>query len=175
MSRPTVTPTGNERTFDASEIIVSKTDLSGKITYINEVFEKISGFKRDEIIGEPHNIIRHPDMPRSIFDLAWESLKQEQEIFAYVVNLCKEGDHYWVLAHMVPSYGPDGKIVGYHSNRRLPRPDNVKLLQGIYQELLAIEARSEPREGMKNARKYLDDFLASKNIQYDEFIFSLSQ
>lgn len=175
MSRPTVAPTGNERTFDSSEIIVSKTDLAGKITYINEIFERISGFSREEVMGEPHNIIRHPEMPRCIFDLAWETLKQGQEIFAYVVNLCKNGDHYWVLAHMVPSYNPKGEVVGFHSNRRVPRPDNVNLLKGLYSELLKIEAQSDPKQGMTNARTYIDDFLASKNVGYDEFIFSLSR
>lgn len=175
MSRPTVTPTGNERTFNSSEIIVSKTDLAGKITYINEVFEKISGFTRNEVMGEPHNIIRHPEMPRSVFDLAWETLKQGHEIFAYVINLCKEGDHYWVLAHMVPSYNPKGEVVGFHSNRRVPCKENIDLLKGVYSEMLKLESQGEPKQGMMNARKYLDDLLASKNVGYDEFIFSLSR
>lgn len=175
MSRPTITPTGTARTFGTSEIIVSKTDTAGKITYINEIFERISGFTRSEVMGEPHNIIRHPEMPRSIFDLAWETLKQGHEIFAYVINLCKNGDHYWVLAHMVPSYDPSGAVVGYHSNRRVPRAENVTLLQGIYSELLKIESQSDPKQGMMNARKYIDDFLASKGLGYDEFIFSLNK
>jgi PAS domain S-box-containing protein len=112
------TPTGRERTFDDEEIIVSKTDLSGRITYANDVFLRISGYTEAEVIGQPHSLIRHPDMPRSVFNLLWKTIGAGQEIFAYVVNMAKNGDHYWVLAHVTPTFGPAGDIIGFHSNRR---------------------------------------------------------
>ncbi|WP_321394888.1 PAS domain-containing protein [Emcibacter sp.] len=175
MSRPSVSPTGQERTFGENEIIVSKTDLKGKITYMNQLFEELSGFTRTELLGQPHNIIRHPDMPRSIFDLAWETIKQGNEIFAYVKNMCKNGDHYWVLAHMVPCYDVNANLTGYHSNRRLPQKKNVSVMEDVYGELLAIENReTNPKDGMAKARAHLSNMLQDRNVEYDEFIFSLN-
>ena len=94
MARPTIKPTGVERFFDDDDIIVSKTDLKGKITYANRVFSQVSGYTEPELIGQPHNLIRHPDMPRCVFKLLWDTVQDGREIFAYVVNLCKGGDHY---------------------------------------------------------------------------------
>lgn len=98
MGRNRPTPTGVERRFGEDELIVTKTDLKGRITYCNEVFVRMSGYTEQECLGEPHNIIRHPDMPRCVFKLLWDTIQGGQEIFAYVLNLSKNGDHYWVLA-----------------------------------------------------------------------------
>ena len=87
--------TGHEVFFDDDEIIVSKTDLTGKITYANDMFLRIAGYKEVEVLGQPHSLIRHPDMPRSIFKLLWDTISAGGEIFAYVMNRCKNGDHYW--------------------------------------------------------------------------------
>src|SRR5208282_4348758 len=110
-------PTGIERFFEEEEIIVSKTDLKGLITYANRVFVQISGYSEEELLGQPHSIIRHPSMPGSVFRLLWETIASGQEIFAYVNNMSKNGDHYWVFAHVTPTFGAAGEIVGYHSNR----------------------------------------------------------
>ena len=119
LRRP-VRPTGVERTFGQDEIIVSKTDLKGRITYANRVFLQVAGYTEREVLGAPHSLIRHPDMPRSVFQLLWDTIQGGREVFAYVVNLAKNGDHYWVLAHVTPTFDDAGKIVGYHSMRRLP-------------------------------------------------------
>ncbi|VAX06972.1 putative sensor (PAS) domain for methyl-accepting chemotaxis sensory transducer [hydrothermal vent metagenome] len=87
MSKENITPTGIEIYFPEDGLIVSKTDLKGKIAYANKLFEEMSGYSRDEILGQPHNLIRHPDMPHCIFKLFWDTLQQRKEIFAYVVNL----------------------------------------------------------------------------------------
>jgi PAS domain S-box-containing protein len=106
--------TGVERFFD--DIIVSKTDLEGKITYANRTFMEIAGFPDDKAcIGQPHNVIRHPDMPRAVFLLLWKTLQSDQEIFAYVINRALNGDHYWVLAHVTPSHDMNNNVIGYHS------------------------------------------------------------
>lgn len=94
------TPTGQARTFAPDELIVSKTDPKGRITYANDVFLRVSGYELDEVIGQPHNIIRHPEMPRAVFRLLWRQLAAGQEVFAFINNLAKNGDHYWVLAHV---------------------------------------------------------------------------
>src|SRR5689334_2578922 len=95
-------PTGVERTFGADEIIVTKTDPRGVITYANEVFLRVSALTEAEAAGQPHSIIRHPDMPRAVFKLLWDTLGERQEIFAYVKNLAADGAHYWVFAHVTP-------------------------------------------------------------------------
>ena len=108
MKATQVRPTGTERTFGEDEIIVTKTDLRGVLTYANDVFLRISALTEDEAIGQPHSLIRHPDMPRAVFKLLWDTLKERKELFAYVVNLASDGAHYWVLAHVTPSFDAGG-------------------------------------------------------------------
>lgn len=122
MPRSTPSLTGVARTFGDDELIVSKTDARGVITYANDVFLRISGYPEDEVIGAPHNLVRHPDSPRGLFKLLWDQIGAGKEVFAYINNMAKNGDHYWVLAHVSPSFDPRGKLIGYHSNRRSPCP-----------------------------------------------------
>jgi PAS domain S-box-containing protein len=170
-----VSPTGKEVFFDHDDIIVSKTDLKGRITYANQTFLDVAGYTSRELQGQPHSIIRHPDMPRCVFKLLWDQLALKKEVFAYVVNMAKNGDHYWVFAHVTPSYDDAGQVIGYHSNRRVPDPDVVKSnITPLYAELKAEEERHANRKkGMHSAFASLLDLLKGKNISYDEFIFSL--
>jgi len=167
--------TGVERFFDKSEFIVSKTDLKGRITYGNQVFIDISGYTEKQLLGAPHSILRHPDMPRCIFKLLWDTIEAKQEIFAYVKNRCKNGDHYWVFAHVTPSFDNDGNINGYHSNRRVPdRQVLDEVIIPLYKQLLEEEQRHANRkEGMQSSYAMLMDIIKEKGIAYDEFIFSL--
>ena len=170
-----VSTTGTERFFKETELIVSKTDLKGHVTYCNAQFVQICGYSEKELLGQPHSIIRHPDMPRCVFELMWETIQNDQEIFAYVVNRCKNGDHYWVNAHITPSHDPSGNIIGYHSNRRVPDRNIVEsVIIPLYKQLLDTEkAHSNRKEGMHASRKMLTDVLASKGVAYDEFIATL--
>lgn len=167
--------TGQERFFDQGEVIVSKTDLKGRITYANRVFLRIAGYQENEIIGMPHSIIRHPDMPRCVFKLLWDTLEAKKEIFAYVVNKSKNGDHYWVLAHVTPSFDGAGNVNGYHSNRRVPDRRIVNdVIVPLYKSLLEIErSRENRKEGMSDSYKRLAGILAQKGVDYDELVFSL--
>ena len=174
MGAPAFAPTGIERHFGQEEIIVSKTDLKGRITYANRVFLRIAGYTEGEVLGKPHNMIRHPEMPRSVFRLLWENIAAGREIFAYVKNMCKGGDHYWVLAHVTPTFDDQGQITGYHSNRRWPERASLAAIEPIYAQLLAEEARhSNPKQAAAAGVETLQTLLDSKNIGYDEFIFSL--
>jgi len=113
--------TGIERGFFENDLIVSKTNLQGKIVYANKMFLDIADYGEEEVLEQPHSLIRHPEMPRCIFKLLWDTIQDGREIFAYVVNRAKNGDHYWVLAHVTPSYGSDGSIVGYlHDDTVMP-------------------------------------------------------
>lgn len=172
MKRPT--PTNRERHFSESEIIVSKTDIQGRLTYANDVFCKVGLYTESELLGQPHSIVRHPDMPRTIFQLLWQRIENGEEIFAYVKNMAKNGDHYWVFAHVTPSYSLDGTLNGYHSNRRLPERSVVQVVEPLYRELLEVEnAVPDRAEGLRNGMQRLGEILKLRGQSYDEFVFSL--
>jgi len=167
--------TGVERTFDEDEIIVSKTDLSGKITYGNRTFYRLAGLQEKECLGVQHNLIRHPQMPRAVFELLWNTLKDGKEIFAYVINRSSNGDHYWVFAHVTPSYDSGGNITGYHSNRRVPnRQVLTEHIEPLYKNLLEVEqTASNPKDGLAASYQAVADLLTKKKVGFNEFMFSL--
>ncbi len=166
-------PTGIERSFGDDEIIVSKTDLTGRITYANEIFLRVSGYSEKEALGAPHSMIRHPDMPRSVFQVLWDRLRAGKEIFAYVVNLAKNGDHYWVFAHVTPSFDASGKIIGFHSNRRVAQDKPRRTMEGLYAVLRGEEARQPDKASAVRAGvARLEAELAKAGVSYDEFIFA---
>ena len=167
--------TGIERHFEPDEIIVTKTDAGGRITYANPVFLRVSGLTEREALGAPHNVIRHPDMPRCVFKLLWDTVRAGGEIFAYIVNRATNGDHYWVLAHVTPTFDAQGRIAGFHSNRRAPGRHVVeRTIAPLYRELLDEERRHSGKAGgMAASLDRLDTLLAGKGLDYERFIFSL--
>jgi len=169
-----VSPSGREIFFSASELIVSKTDLKGRLTYANSVFCRIAGYRESQLIGQPHSIVRHPDMPRSVFRLLWDTIEDRREIFAYVKNMASNGDHYWVFAHVTPSFDAGGEMVGYHSNRRVPDREMLETaIMPLYAEVLKIErAHANGKEAVAAGYKALADFVASKKVAYEELIFA---
>jgi PAS domain S-box-containing protein len=169
-----VRPTTHERTFDEDEIIVSKTDVKGIITYANTTFLRVSLYAEEEILGQPHNIIRHPDMPRCVFKLLWDTIESGNEIFAYVKNMAKNGDFYWVFAHVTPSFNSARQIVGYHSNRRLPDPRQVQTADRLYRQLKQEEDKhADWKKGMAASTELLQRAIAEKKMEYDEFVLSI--
>ena len=167
-------PTGNERYFDEDELIVSKTDTKGRITYANEVFLRIALYREDEVLGKAHNLIRHPDMPRCVFRFLRERIAAKHEVFAYVINSCKNGDHYWVFAHVTPTINAQGRIVGYHSSRRVPSTSALEIIKPLYAELLEVErAHRTPREQWEASLPVFVERLESMGLTYDELIFKL--
>jgi len=174
MRKETLPLTGVERTFGADEIIVSKTDLKGCITYANQVFLRVAQFTEQEVLGKPHNIIRHPAMPCGVFQLLWDTVQAGREIFAYVVNRAHSGDHYWVLAHVTPTFGANRTLVGYHSNRRLPRRDAIEKIRPLYDMMLNEERKwGSPRDAARASLAKVTAVLQDRRQTYDEFVFSL--
>ncbi|MBL4785948.1 MAG: PAS domain S-box protein [Cohaesibacteraceae bacterium] len=167
---------GKEVYFNENELIVSKTDLKGTLTYVNDVFCSIAGYTEIECLGQPHSMIRNANMPRSIFDLLWKTIQGGNEIFAYVVNRCKNGDHYWVLAHVTPSYSSRGSVNGYHSSRRVPDRNILNnTVIPLYKSLLAEEKKHANRkDGMQAANRLISDILSRENVKYDEYVARLA-
>lgn len=165
---------GNERKLGEDEIIVSKTNLKGHITYANDVFLEIADFSLKEVLQQPHSMVRNEAMPRCVFQLLWEYLQGGKEIFAYVVNQTKFGDHYWVLAHVTPSRDASGNVTSYHSNRRRPTDAAITAVKELYGLLLAEENKHANRkDGQKAGYDLLLKILEEKGVDYDEFIHSL--
>jgi len=167
---------GKEVFFDRDDLIVSKTDLKGHLTYTNHTFLEIAGYTEEECLGQSHNMIRNPNMPRAVFELLWQNISKGEEIFAYVVNATKSGDHYWVIAHVTPSR-ENGNIVGYHSTRRVPNPTTIKtVIEPLYDQLKSIEDKqSNRKDGIQDSVEYLTKVLDEKGLSYNEFIASLAK
>jgi len=169
-----VAPTGVERLLAPEDIIVSKTDPKGHMTYVNDTFIDISGYGDADLIGKPHNVIRHPDMPRAIFRLLWDTLQDRQEIFAYVMNLSADGSHYWVLAHVTPSFDARGTVIGYHSNRRSPSRAALREIVPLYAQLLREErTHHNARAATEASSALLQQILADRGQTYDQFVWEL--
>ncbi|GAA4968100.1 PAS domain-containing protein [Actinoplanes utahensis] len=170
-----VRPTGVERTFGENELIVSKTDARGVITYVNEVFLRVSALAEGEALGRPHNVIRHPDMPRAVFQLLWDTIQDRREIFAYVLNLAADGAHYWVFAHVTPSFDRSGRLLGYHSNRRSPAPSAVRTIREVYAGMLTAErAQTRTPDAVAAGTAALERMLAERGRTYDELIWEIT-
>ncbi|WLT30740.1 PAS domain-containing protein [Geothrix sp. PMB-07] len=167
-------PTQNEKVLREDDFIVSKTDLKGLITYGNRIFIEVSGYSEQELLGAPHSILRHPDMPRAVFKLLWDTIQAKREICAYVKNLAKDGSFYWVFANITPSFDRHGNLIGYYSVRRKPRAEAVQTMSGLYRAMLDAERRAgDGQAGMKASTALLHQTLAQKDMSYEEFVFGL--
>ena len=157
--------------MNQDDLIVSKTDLKGNVTYGNEHFIKMSGYAEKELLQSPHNILRHEVMPKVVFELLWERIKNKETINAYVKNKTKSGNFYWVFANVTASLDSHDNIIGFYSVRRKPSQRGVKTANDLYKELLSAEMQG----GIKNSRKLLDEKLNDAGVSYDEFIIALQK
>jgi len=175
MSKSHPTPTGVEVTFDKDELLVSKTDQRGVIVYANTNFIDISGYTEAELIGRPHAIVRHPEMPGCIFQLLWNTVQSGSELFAFVVNLSKDGRHYWVFAHITPDFDAHtGAITGYHSSRRRASSNAIAQIERLYAQLRQAEYNSPSKiSGIRESTALLDQTLAANGQTYEEFVCHL--
>lgn len=173
MKNKTITPTDHEKVMRETDFIVSKTDPKGRITYGNRIFYEFAGYTEEELIGVQHNIVRHPDMPRCVFNLLWLRLTANEEIFAYVKNLSKDGSFYWVYANVTPSIDVDGKVVGHYSVRRKPSDAAMKIIPDVYTALLAEEAKHPAKMQIAAGTALLEAKLNELGVTYDQFVYSL--
>ena len=170
MKRKDIIPTTTEHFMREGDFIVSKTDLTGRITYGNEIFIEFSGYEEHELLGSQHNIIRHPDMPRVVFKLLWDYLSQDKEIFAYVKNMSKDGGFYWVFTHVAPIIDKNKQKIGYTSVRRMPNPKAIPIVDGVYKAMVDAERQAGAKEAMAASGAILGQLLEDKGVSYEGLI-----
>jgi PAS domain S-box-containing protein len=168
-----ITPTSAERVMRENDFIVSKTTPKGIITYGNPIFIEFSGYLESELIGSQHNIVRHPDMPRAAFKLAWDTIQSGKEFFGYVKNMAKDGSFYWVFTHITPDFGPGGQIVGYTSVRRCPKRTAIEKITPVYKQMCVAEQAAGARDAIAAGTTVLLDLLKQTGMSYEELVFSL--
>lgn len=168
------TPVDRERTFGTEQVIISKTDVSGVITYVNEVFTSVSGYSRDQLQGQTHEVVWHPDFPVGIFEIIWNSITSGHEVWAYVKNLASDGSYYWNLSHVTPSIDATGATVGYHCSRRVPEPAALQEIAPLYAEMLEVEKAHKRRgDAGRASAQHLIDRLAERGFTYDAYIWDV--
>jgi PAS domain S-box-containing protein len=163
-------PTNNEIKLSKKRYIVSKTDAAGIIEYGNDYFVEISGYTEAELIGKPHSIVRHPDMPKIAFKLMWDRIKQGKNFMAVVKNLAKDGSYYWVVTDFEPKKDPlTNEIIAHTAFRKAAPQKAIDTMAPIYAKLVEIEKEG----GMEASEKYLIGFLEEHRTTYDDFVNDL--
>jgi len=137
MSKPT--PVNKEYTFEG-RVIISQTDSEGVITYANRKFGEVSGYSVNELIGKPHNIIRHPDMPKALFQRVWETIKGGHAWNGLIKNLRKDGLYYWVDAEILPILDEHMQVTGYISAQKAASRKDIKENEELYNKMLETQA-----------------------------------
>jgi len=170
MKRPVQpTPKDVEITVSPKQTIVSRTDEKGIIRFVNDYFKEIAGYNEQELLGQAHNVIRHPDMPKVIFKHLWDELKKGNDMRAIIKNLAKDGRYYWVITNFHTLRDDDGNIIGYYARRKAV-PQHVKdEVSKLYKTLRALEEQ----EGMEASEKYLQQWLEEHNTTYQDYVESL--
>lgn len=136
MKRPT--PINEEVFFDGRSLI-SETDTKGIITFVNRKFSEMSGYSKDEAIGQPHSLLRHPDMPKIAFEQMWKVIQEGKIWEGYVKNLRKDGKFYWVIVNIVPKKDEAGEIIGYIASRKVPERLRIQSVEKDYLNMLREE------------------------------------
>jgi PAS domain S-box-containing protein len=158
-------PIDVEREVTSIDMIVSKGDAQGNITYTNPIFMKISGYSQGELLDKPHSILRHPDMPKAIFKFLWDNISEGKEVNAYVKNLCKDGSYYWVFAQVRMAKNPDGSFRNYVSTRKSMSEGAKAEISELYATML----EAEKAEGIDASVKVLESYLTQKGHSLTTF------
>jgi len=171
MRKPKVTPTNKEVVLKEEDFIVSKTDTKSRILYGNKIFIEISGYDESELLGQPHNILRHPDMPRCAFKILYDHIQNGKEWFGFVKNLRKDGGYYWVYANISPTFDANGNIIEYYSVRRKPIDGFKSIIEPLYQKLLSIEKEG----GMNASLEVVENLLKEKQMSFNELMIKIQK
>jgi len=162
-------PKNEEITISPKKTIVSRTDKKGIIQFANDYFMDIAGYNADELYGQPHNVIRHPDMPKVIFKLLWDNLKKGEDMRAIIKNLAKDGRYYWVITNFHTLKDEDGNIIGYYARRKAVPQFVKEEIEKLYKTLKELEDQG----GIEASEKYLNEWLKQHNTTFQDYVESL--
>jgi aerotaxis receptor len=142
-AKPNVEPIDIEVTFEDEMLeargLITRTDLKGIITYTSKAYRQMTKYDKEELIGKPHSIVRHPDMPAAAFKQMWDTIKQDKVWEGYVKNLRKDGKYYWVIVRIEPVFDENGEKIGYTGLRREPDRATIEEIEERYKEMLKNE------------------------------------
>ena len=168
VERPT--PIDREVVWNKSQVVISEADVYGRITNVNDVFSNVCGYSPDEMIGQPHSIIRHPDMPKLIFKLLWDNLKAGNNFIGVIKNLAKSGEYYWVITDFEMRRDTMGNITHYIARRKsVPKAVIENYVAPLYQTLLKLEKVG----GMELSARFFKNYLAKQGKDYIDFIIDV--
>lgn len=168
VERPT--PIDREVGWNKSQVVISETDVYGRITNVNDVFCNVCGYSPDEMIGQPHSIIRHPDMPKLIFKLLWDNLKAGNNFIGVIKNLAKSGEYYWVITDFEMRRDTMGNITHYIARRKsVPKAVIENYVAPLYETLLKLEKVG----GMELSTRFFKNYLAKQGKDYIDFIIDV--
>lgn len=159
-------PVNKEIIIPDEAVLISVTDPKGIITEVNDIFIETAGYSEEELIGSAHNLIRHPDMPKVMFKIVWEHIKDRANVMALVKNLAKDGRYYWILTDFVTQVDASREVISYTAYRRPICKEVQDAITPLYTALSAIEAVSDVAASEKFLNEYLDD----KGMSYDDMI-----
>lgn len=168
-----ITPIDREIAIPENELIISKTDPQGNITYCNRAFMRVAGYNEKQLLNAQHKIIRHPDMPRGIYRHMWQILEKGHEYFGYLKNISSNGAYYWLFTHIVPNHENGGKLHGYYSVRRKATPRAIATIEPIYKEMLAIEQKNDRNRGPELALEHMHRRVCEFSTDYEHFVLDI--
>ena len=168
VERPT--PIDKEVNWNKSQVVISETDVYGRITNVNDVFCNVCGYSPEEMIGQPHSIIRHPDMPKLVFKLLWDNLKVGNNFIGVIKNLAKSGEYYWVITDFEMRRDATGNITHYIARRKsVPKAVIENYVAPLYETLLKLEKVG----GMELSSRFFKNYLAKQGKDYIDFIIDV--
>jgi PAS domain S-box-containing protein len=173
MTRPE--PTDVEHEVKSIDLIVSKSDAEGNITYVNPIFIKISGYSQASLLEKPHAILRHPDMPKAVFRYLWQNIKEGKDVVAYVKNLCADGGYYWVLATVKMAKNPDGTFRNYMSTRKGISAAAKEQISALYAKLLEIEKSEGDEASWEAFEAFLQENGLTESQDFNQYMKNLNK
>jgi PAS domain S-box-containing protein len=153
------------------QVLVSRTDVEGNIVYCNPTFLQVNGFKSSQVVRKPHSILRHPDMPKSIFRIIWSIIGQGLPIQAVIKNKANDGQFYWTLMTIKPQKDRDNNIISYVAHGKQAPDAVIKTMEPLYKIMLEIEQELD----IESALEYLESHLAEENMTYAQYMKHLTK
>lgn len=161
----------SELILERDVLITSKTDLKGNVVYCNQSFLDYAEYSEEEVLFKSHNIVRHEDMPKCVFKILWEQIKQGKEVFAFVKNKTKYDNFYWVFANITPNYDKNNRVIGYYSVRRKANPNALGAISSLYDKALQIEKS----QGISKSYQFILEQVAAAKLSYNNLVMNLQR